>query len=246
MLVAIARIPEGTEARAQAAKAAGLPLADLNRRLAGILPRVLFPGGAEPAVIEALDALGFGLLILDPAVVAADDERLLARKVEFAGGALLATDGKGQVHRCTPADIALLQRGTRTATSSETVTTSERKLNMGRALLSGGLLLTKKVEKTSVKTTETAEPFLLIQRTADPDIIVYERRIDYRALGAEMQPASRGNLEVVWRKLQAMAPDRVDDRVARPGFVTGLPLTSADPVDLALALVSLARRTSAP
>lgn len=244
MLVAIARIPEGAEARVQAAKATGLPLADLNRRLAGILPRVLFPGGAEPAVIEALEQLGFGVLALDPAVVAGDDERVLARRIEFAGGVLLATDGKGSVHRCAPADITLLQRGMRTATSAETVTTSERKLSVGRAVLSGGLLLTKKVEKTSVKTTETAEPFLLVQRTAEPDVILYERRIDYRPLGAEMQPASRANLEVVWRKLQALAPDRVDDRVARPGFVTGLPLTSVDPVDLALALVSLARRTA--
>jgi hypothetical protein len=245
MLVAIASIPERADARALAAKATGLPLADLNRRLAGVLPRVLFPGGAEPAVVEALQEAGFGVFTCDPALVTADDERVLARKVEFAHGAFLATDGRGQVHRCAPGEIALLQRGMRVAVTSEKVTTSERKLDVGRAVLSGGLLLTRKVDKTSVKTTESAEPFLLVQRTADPDLILYERRIDYRPLGAEMQPASRGNLEVVWSKLKAMAPDRVDDRVARPGFVTGLPLTSADPVDLALALVSLARRLAA-
>jgi len=245
MLVAISRIPERADARALAAKATGLALADLNRRLAGTLPRVLFPGGADPAVVDQLEALGFGVLTCDPAAVTGDDERVVARRIEFAGPALVVADGKGQTHRCGPAEIALLQRGIRVATAQEKVTTSERKLDFGRAVLSGGLMLTKKVQQTTVKTTESAEPFLLVQRRNDPDVILYERRLDYRPLGAEMQPASRANLEVVWNKLKAMAPDRVDDRITRPGFVNGLPMTSADPIDLALMLVSLARLSGA-
>ena len=239
--MAIARIPDGTEARVQAAKAAGLALADLNRRLAGVLPRVLFAGGAPAGLLETLQELGFGVLTCEPTEVPGDDQRVLVRRVELAPGALVATDSKGQSHRCTAAQIGLLQRGMRVSKTSHTVKTSERKIDLGRAVLSGGLLLTKKVEKSTVHTTETSEPFLLVQRGADPALIFYERRIDYRALGPEMQPASRGNLEVVWRKLTALAPDRVDDRVGRPGFVSGLPATSAEPVDLALALVALSR-----
>jgi hypothetical protein len=249
MIVAVAGIPERADVRALAAKATGLPLADLNRRLAGTLPRVLFPGlGAEstPAMVEALEALGFAVLVCDPAAVPADGERVIARRIEFEGGAFVAVDSRGLAHRCPPGAIALLQRGIRVSTSSEKVTTSERRLDVGRIVMSGGLMLTKKIEKTSVKTTESAEPFLLVQRgDGEPDLMLYERRIDYRSLGAEMQPASRGNLELLWTKLKAMAPTLVDDRVARPGFVTGLPATAADPVDLALFLVALARRTSA-
>jgi hypothetical protein len=241
MLVAISRIPEGTEVRARAAQASGLALADLNRRLAGILPRVLFAGGAPAGLVEALEGLGFGVLTCDPAAVTDDDRRLVVRRIELSPGMLVATDSKGQVHRCTGAQIALVQRGTRVSRTSETVKTTERKLAVGRAVLSGGLMLTKKVEKTAEKVTQSAEPFLLVQRRGDADLILYERRIDYRALGAEMQPASRGNLEVVWRKVCVLAPDRVDDRVARPGFVTGLPMTSADAVDLALTLVAMDR-----
>jgi hypothetical protein len=241
MLVAISRIPEGTEARARAAQAAGLALADLNRRLAGTLPRVLFAGGAPVGLVETLESLGFGVLTCEVAAVPGDEDRVVVRKIELAPGALVATDGRSQAHRITAPQIALLQRGMRVSKSTQTVKTSERKLDVGRAVLSGGLLLTKKVEKTDVKTTETSEPFLLVQRRGEQELILYERRMDYRALGAEMQPASRGNLEVVWRKLTALAPDRVDDRVARPGFVTGLPMTSVDPVDLAVALVLLDR-----
>jgi hypothetical protein len=244
MLLAVARIPDRADARAQAAQVSGLALADLNRRLAGTLPRVLFagPGPAAETLGAQLEALGFGVLTCDPAVVPGDGDRVVARRIEFSGGALVATDARGETHRCAPPAIAILQRGTRVSTSSEKVTTSERKFDVGRAVLSGGLLLTKKVAQTTVKTNETAEPFLLLQRRdGEPDLIFYERRIDYRALGPEMQPSSRGNIELLWTKLKAMAPAAVDDRVGRPGFVSGLPATSADPVDLALYLVALAR-----
>jgi hypothetical protein len=241
MLLAISRIPEGTDARARAAQAAGLALADLNRRVAGILPRVLFAGGAPAGLDQSLRALGFGVLTCEPTAVTGDDGRVLVRRIELSGGGAIATDAKGDAHRVGSAEIALLQRGMRVSRSAETVKTSERKLSVGRAVLSGGLMLTKKVEKTAEKVTETSEPFLLVQRRGESDLIFYERRIDYRALGAEMQPASRANLEVVWKKLCALAPDRVDVRVARPGFVTGLPVTSVEAVDLALALVALDR-----
>ena len=123
------------------------------------------------------------------------------------------------------------------------MTTSERRFAPVKALLSGGLLLTKKVERTAVKTSEHPEWFVLVQRNdGGPDIIIYERRIDYRFLGAEMLPSSRGNLELVFARLRALAPGvATDDRVGQPGFVAGLPACRADPVDLALVLVALAR-----
>ena len=41
--------------------------------------------------------------------------------------------------------------------------------------------------------------------TEQPDIIIYERRIDYRFLGADMLPSSRGNLELVCARLRTLA-----------------------------------------
>jgi hypothetical protein len=248
MILAVAAVPESADARLLAAKVTGLVLADLNRKLAGILPRVLFTGlgtASAPAMIQGLEALGFVVLTLEAAGAPTDRERVIARRIEFANGSVFATDREARTHVCPPSSISLLQRGTRTSTTSEKVTTSERKLDVGRALLSGGLLLTKTTEKTSIRTTQNAEAFLLVQRNdGEPDLMLYERRIDYGALGVELQPASRGNLETVWTKLKAMAPSLVDDRVSRPGFVSGLPTTANDPVDLALFLVALARRAA--
>jgi len=246
MILAVAAIPTALEARQTAAQLSEIALADLNRRLAGPLPRVLFTAlTADKAsgLAQRMEQLGFIVLYFEAEDAPSDASRVIARRFEFTPGAFLATDAQGETHRVEASDVRLLQRGTRNSSTSEKVTTKEREFDLGRAVISGGLVMTKKTEKTEVKTTHTTDPFLLVQRAdGGPEIMLYERRLDYRALGSEMQPASRGNFELVWTKLKALAPDRVDDRVSRSGFVTGLPATHADSVDLALHLVALARR----
>lgn len=168
---------------------------------------------------------------------------MLVRGIEVEAGAFAFLDGQGRRHACAGGAVSLIQRGVRVTTTAETVTTSERRLDVGKAILTGGLMVTGKVQRQSVRTEQTREPFVLLERSdGQPDAIVYERRVDYRFLGADKQPASHANLERTLARLHALAPDApVDDRVARPGFVSGLPLTSTDPVDLALYLVTLAR-----
>jgi hypothetical protein len=166
----------------------------------------------------------------------------VARAVAPTGGALVVTGPEGATHEIPARAIALVQRGVRSSRRERTVTTAERHLDLPKAVLTGGLIVTKTVVRTQVKTTGTDEPFLLVQRgDGEPDVILYERRLNHRALGPWMQSSSRGNLEHVWGELQRLAPGRTDDRVARPGFVSALPATSADPVDLALFLVALCR-----
>ena len=244
--MAVVSIPVEPDARKRAALLAELAPADLNRRLVGTLPRVLASGLSEEraaGLASELEALGFTVITCDPAAVPGDDERVIARRVDFADRALVVTDGQGNTHTCSPQTMGLFQRGVRHSRKSTKVTTSERRFAVGKALLTGGLLLTKKVEKTTVKTRESEEGLLLIQRTdGEPDIILYERRVNYEFLGPEMLPSSRGNLDLLWLRLCALAPAvATDDRAAQPGFVSGLPATSADPVDLALLLVALAR-----
>jgi hypothetical protein len=246
MLLAVVKIPADAEARLRAAQVAGLAPADLDRRLVGTLPRVLLTGLSDATATElagALEALGFVVVACDPRAAPGDGDRVVARAIELADRALVITDAQGEVHTCGRGAIDLYQRGLRMTRTSTKVTTSERRLDLGKALVTGGLLLTRKVEKTRVKTRENEDAFLLIRRNdGEPDVMLYERRIDYRFLGAEMLPSSHANLELVHRRLCALAPGApTDERVADPGFVSGLPTTGADPVDLALLLVALAR-----
>ena len=246
MLLVIAKAPKDPLARTRGAQLVDLPPADFSRRLAGVLPRVLLaaaPVDQVGALADGFESLGFAAFSCDPSAAPSDDDRLLVRGIEVKADALVFLDGQGEAHSCAGTCVSLIQRGVRVTTTSETVKTTERRLDFGKAVLSGGLMLTSKIQKQSVRTQESREAFFLLQRNdGEPDAIIYERRVDYRFLGADKQPASHANLERTLARLHALAPAApVDDRVAKPGFVSGLPLTSSDPVDLALYLVTLAR-----
>lgn len=233
----------------RAAEAIGVAPADLRRKLAGAPPMVLkvdTDGARIASAKAALDALGFRAAAVDAGEVKGDGERVVARRLELDGAGLSATAGlPGEAPRRIRAEaIELLVRGVRGVNETKTTHTTERQISLGRAVMSAGLLLTKKVQTTSTRTDERREPFLLIAASdGGPDVILYEKRLDYRFLGAEMQPAVFANFERTFARLRALAPGAaVDERMARGPFVAGLPATGADPVDLALHLLRLAAR----
>ncbi len=250
MLLVVLRIPPGPDAAATAATATGLALADVGRRLVGPLPRIIMVD-PDRAVIESaqerLQTGGFMVAACDPDAVPEDDDRIVSRKLGFVDGGLVAHDGQGTPHVCPKNAIFLFQRGVRIAMSTKTTKETTRKLDVGRAILSGGLLLSKKTTTSTTQFAESRESFLVIHRNdGEPDIIVYERGTDYRVLGSAMQASSFANLEALTKQIAALAPKApVDARIGRPGFVNGLTLTSANPVDLAIYLVALAHRSGA-
>jgi hypothetical protein len=155
----------------------------------------------------------------------------------------VALDGRGQRHDCPAEAIGTFIRGLRLVATAEIIKTVTRKLDIGKALITSGLSVTKKVETTSERVTTTKEPFLLLQRRdGRPDLMLYEQRLNYQCLGRDLQPSTFGNFTALSAKLQILAPHApVDDRITRPGFLLGLPLMSVDPVDLALFLVTMSR-----
>lgn len=228
-----------------AARVTGLSAADVRTRLAGSLPRVLHVE-AEPdrarALAAELEERGFGVLACDPRAAPTDDDRLVARGLRFDGGALFVADQQGNEEEVPFSALALIQRGARTTTQSQVTSKPERRLDLTRALLTGGLLLTKKVEKKTTRTTTSRENFLLLHRgDGERDVMIYERRIDYRFLGKDLEPASAANFEKLATRLRAAVP-RVpyDDRVNRPGFLSGLPVNATATLDVAVWLVRLA------
>ena len=244
MFIAIARMPAGPEALQQAAGIAGIPLADASRRLAGTLPRILVRATPEGArMTEALQAAGFTAFAGEEAAIPGEKHRMVARSLEFSSSGFVAFDGRGQRQECPAASISVFLRGIRTLETSEIVKTTERKLDLGKALLTSGLAVTKKVETISQRTTSTKEPFILVQRSDGlPGIMLYEGRLNYQCLGPALQPSRFGNFVALLARLQALAPGApVDDRITRPGFLAGLPVLSVDPVDLAVFLVDRAR-----
>jgi hypothetical protein len=240
VFVAVARIPSEPSALARAAAIAGLAAPDAARLLAGTLPRILVRKAVNPdRMVAELEKAGFAAFAAEPV---ADGRRLTARQLELGPEALVATDALGRTERCPWADVRAILRGVRILETTELTRTTERKVAPVKAIITGGLSITKKVETTTERTTATKEGFLLVQHSDGPGILLPERKLDYRCLGAGLQPSTHGNLMALLERLKAAAPHApVDDRILRPGFLTGLPPLGQDPAELAILLVTRAR-----
>ena len=240
--VAVAALPEAPSALAEAAALCGLTPMEARTRCAGLLPRVLVRQADEAEarrLTAGLTALGFRAFAAEPRQVPGDAQRVLARDLEWTATGLAVTDGRGGRHDCPAGSIVLVQLGFRSSSQTERVKSTERKFSMGRALLSGGLSLTKTVVTVSDQVTSSREPFLLVTRTGDlPALILYESRLNYQGLGAALQPSRILNFRTVQERLRGLGP--MDDRTAQPAYLRGLPELGVDPVDLGLFLVRLA------
>jgi hypothetical protein len=239
MILAVMRLGAGSveEAMARIAKLAGLPVAEARLKLTGVLPRVLLVDADSERLARIAGELekgGARAVAIDPASAPADDERDVPHALAL--------------ETLPAAAITLIQKGTRVAVEKTTTTEKKRQLDPARAILSGGLVMSKEVEKTSTRTREERESFCLVHRgDGAPDLMLREHRLDYRFLGADMAAASAPNLERTIARVRAHAPQAAfDDRCTKAAFVDALPAVRGEKIDLALHLVHLAHLLGAP
>jgi hypothetical protein len=246
MLLVVMQTPSATPTLFEAvATATGLALVDVRQRLAGSGPWVLMVAAdAEPLhlCVPPLSQLGLRALVCDPALVPDDDDRILVRQLALLPTHFQILDVNGKASECAHNAVKLLQVGRRTHTKVETTQTTQRRFSPAKALLTGGLSLTTKHTTRETRATQTDERFLLLARNDhEPDLMLYERRMDYRFLGGEIQPSSFANLERVATLVRQATKAPIDERLNLPGFIARLPKVGPDPADLALHLVQLAR-----
>jgi len=99
----------------------------------------------------------------------------------------------------------------------------EKKFSAGRALLTGGLMLTKSTTKEQRVTSHEAEQVIyLFRASGETPWIVRERGAIYTGLGADLKPSSAQSFQTLIAKLRESAPHAVyDERLAAPGAVSG-------------------------
>lgn len=196
---------------------------------------------AANAFAARVRAAGFRPLVLDAAAEKARMHAFSAHGFALGGDALELTDRQGRAVEIPYAAIDRLVRGTAVSQQRHTETTKERSLSVGRAILSGGLVMsrTKKVEHTS---TTTASTGFLAAYTGAEIVWLGEDELDYRSLGSAMQPARAANFLHVAGVVRARASAaRWDDRllhVAAQRQVLGPTLDADHHLDLAVALVA--------
>ena len=242
MLLAILKIPNDSDAIARAAEAAGLPFTDTRQRLAGMPPRIFLTHGDEAHLrqtAEALHAGGFAAVLVEPARIPGDSQRLLPKRLEFAVGRLVAFTADGARHELPAAAIRFIQRG-RHEGAGRVVHGKELKFSPVKALLSNGLLLTKTVNKATTVAGSHEHVLLLQRNDGGPEIILHEKGLDYGFLTTDKQPSSLANLDRTLLRLHALAPAAgYSAQSLQPGWLASLSAPGVDAQDLAFYLLGM-------
>jgi len=234
----------------------------LARELAAVLERTVYeassrvraPGGG-PSVIARfaapraaqdaaarLRAHGFDTLLLGEEEIEDDERRFVVRgfglgteelSVESNGGARLAVRYQ---------DVELLLRGIRIVEHESAAPPPKRKLSPVRAVLSGGLILTKSVRQPRPPPVEEREGFLQLYARGMPPLAWREGRLLYRSLGRALLPSRHANFLQVVAELRQRCPGATyDERLAnRAGQaqLLGPTLSAGEHLDVAISVLA--------
>ncbi len=240
----------------------------LARELAAVLQRTVYeassrvraPGGgpsviarfAEPGaardVAARLRTRGFDTLLLGEEEIEDDERRFVVRGFGL-GAEELSVESNGARLAMGYQDVELLLRGIRIVQHESAAPPPKRKLSPVRAVLSGGLILTKSVRQPRRPPVEEREGFLQLYARGMPPLAWREGRLLYRSLGKALLPARHANFAQVVAELRRRCPGAAyDERLAsRAGQaqLLGPTLSAAEHLDVAISVLAAALRKPA-
>ncbi|HTG33581.1 MAG TPA: hypothetical protein VLB76_11700 [Thermoanaerobaculia bacterium] len=208
-------------------------------------------GEIEPAWACAgrLRANGISPILLTEEDVETDPRRFLVRGFELNEQGIAATSRRGETAEIAARDIALLLRGVRIDEQTELKTTEQRKFSASRALLTQGLMMTKKVRTTEKVTTSSREEFLHLYAVGRPPLVFRSGGLDYRSFGNALQPSVQANFTHLIEEMRRTFPaapynERLANRQSRQRIL-GPGLTD-NHLDIAVSLLSHLLLSSPP
>jgi hypothetical protein len=195
---------------------------------------------------EKIRAAGFRTLVLGQDEVETDGESTIVRKFLFGDGELEIEARTGDAVRIEYDLIDTIIRGTRIVQTTETETVKEQKFAVGRAILTGGLMITKSVKVTQQSSTEVREGFIYLCPGNRHPIVFLESSLLYDSLGPALRLTRSANFAFVLEELRRRCPAAAyDDRLLSKAGQARLLGPMFEPerhLDIAIALLSRSLR----
>jgi len=228
------------------AVALGVMVFEARPRLIGGGPSVVARfADPEPALAlaEKLKRIGFATLVVDSDAVRGRAGHFIVRRFELNELSLRIETVDGEQADVPYAEIDLLLPGTNIVGYAETKTVTERKLSLGKTLLSGGIPITKKIERQEEVATEERVKVLYLQAGQRPPVFFSQNGMSYDGFGPAMKMSRELNFNHLVSELRRLSPGAVfDDRLLnRAGQVRVLGPALNPETSLDLAAEVLAR-----
>lgn len=188
--------------------------------------------------VESLNRAGFDTLCVDSTELENDQNRFIVGRLSFSAEGLQLWDQSGNQLSMNYSDIVLLLRGAGIICHVQCETTTKKKVAIGRALATGGLMMRKKVTSTTQYVNSERQPFCHLYVQDLPAIVLRQDVLDYTALGAECKLSRAENFNWICAELQRLCDSKYwDDRLqTRPGLAQLLGPVFDPEVDLDLAI----------
>lgn len=195
---------------------------------------------------EKLCSAGFSAVILLEGEITKELSSLSVRKFGLSENELSVITESGQSIRISLQDGGLILRGIGIARDVTTETVNNRSLSPGRAVLSGGLLLTKTTKRTQEVVVEERTAFFNLYAADNPVMVFRENALLYDSLGSALQPTRALNFTYLIAELRRRCPHaHYDERLlTRPAQVALLGPTLNPEEHLSVATALLAKTLS--
>jgi hypothetical protein len=219
LVATVQPVPALEQAVASLIETAGMTAAEARMRLAPEPPALLarLPPDRAAAMVAALGRVGAKALALDEDVPS-DAERFQVRSFVFDEAGARFTARSGETLQLGWEAVRLVLRGVRAERMTTAHTESTRQFSLGRTVLTGGLVMTKKTTSTVHGHGESSEQFVLVHGEAGERVLLAEGTLEFSGLGPLLQPSRTANVGVIAGELKRHATRAFhDDRLVRLG-----------------------------
>jgi hypothetical protein len=195
---------------------------------------------------EKLRSAGFAALVLTDAEIAAAAVTLVVKRFVLDPRELQVVTEKGDNFVLLLQNVDLMLCGMKIARSTNTETVKERSVSPGRAVLSGGLMITKTTKTTREIITDERERFINVYTGKKTAIVFRENALDYTSLGSARRPSRVENFTCLVAELRRCCPlakfdNRLMNRAAQAALLGPLLDPEAN-LDVSTALLAKALR----
>jgi hypothetical protein len=217
-VVAIYGWREETSEMVQAlAGALGIMVYEAQQRLIGGGPSVVASFADQQqarGLADKVSRYGINTLIVDATAARLRSSFFIVRRFNFSDRALRIESHNGQQEILPYAEMKLFLTGTSVVGFSETKTIVEKKFSMGKTLLTGGIPMTKKVERQEEVYSEESEQILYLYAHDRPTALFSLNGMNYDGFGEEMKQSRKLNFSHLISQLRLHAPGAAfDDRL---------------------------------
>lgn len=186
---------------------------DLRVRLNGPIPVIVArirEREAASALMAKLRGWGHGVVGCEDSKVVPGDAMLQVREFRIEGSRLVVDGGEVEAR-----EVFMLVHAMAVSEQQHTQETSKKQFSAARAVLSGGLVMSRTATATShTRDTGSEERIYLFRRSYADPMLFCQHQLHYGGLAEAMGRSSHDNFAELTRRLRAFAPAACyDDRL---------------------------------